>query len=266
MHLQHVSVSMKPLVLLVLILQAFRLTAQLSITNPQICHDRQHYLSSYNDGTYIFRFSKSQFTSFQTVIPAIWYLEAEKKIIFLYQWSKKNRIADTVQIQLLAHSIVFTRKDSVVTITSLSQLPAYMPYFGINRIAEIGEVDGFSFWAADFYFEVDVSRYKEGWGWKIKRIQENQKFALVFNGLKKNRLEYIFIADDSARYGMDLSTSSPAMEKVWRMRSVYSVDTLTDEGKRIFIPVVLDKEYYYEYDKRGRLQMNTLKGELKLCD
>jgi hypothetical protein len=63
---------------------------------------------------------------------------------------------------------------------------------------------------------------------------------------------------------MTISTTFKSLKKISRLESVYT-DTITRNGRIVIGNIPLDKYYNYQYDRRGRLILKNMKGDLILC-
>lgn len=239
---------------------------QLSIKNPQICHDKDNYLKCYNDGTYILKFGNGDFKGFMTSDSTVIYSNIEKEFTFYRKSFLNPTLVDTVKLKLLPKSILVQKGQTILEINSLAQIPEKLYELGIGTFATDNKVDGFVYYSGDKYFEIKVWTYDKIWSWDIKIKQPKQRFAILYNNYKNNRLDLIFIQNDSLKYGMVLGTTFKSLKKIDRLKSDYTDSVGTLKGFTVISSVPLDKYYDYEYDKKGRLKTKTVVGELKLCE
>jgi hypothetical protein len=238
---------------------------QLSLKNPQICHDQDNFLKCYNDGTYILTFGHGDFEEFRTTDSSVVYLNNQKTFTFHQKSYHAPNSIDTVQLKLLPKSILVKNGNKSIEITSISQIPSVNNDFSVGNYSIDGTVQGFAFTVGDKDFQIKVRTYDKYWSWDIKMYYSSQIFSILYNGYKKNRLMYIFIKDTDQKYGMAIGTTFNSLKKISRLESVYS-DTMTMNGKIVIGDYPLDKYYYYDYNHQGRLKSKPLAGELKLCD
>jgi hypothetical protein len=238
---------------------------QLSLKNPQICHDKDNFLKCYNDGTYILKFGNGEFEQFRTADASVVYQNFQKTFTFYQKSFRTLTSVDTVQLKLLPQSILIQKGNKSLEITSLSQIPSAIQDFGVGNYSIDGRIEGFAFSVGDKEFQIKIWTYNKAWSWEIKMYQKSQIFSIVYNSFQKNRLMYIFIKDTAQKYGMAIGTTFKTLKKIYRLQSSY-VDTMTVNGKVVIGKIPLDKYYYYEYDKTGALKSKPSAGELKLCD
>jgi hypothetical protein len=238
---------------------------QLSLKEPQICHDKDNFLKCYNDGTYILKFGNGEFEQFSTADASVVYQNFQKTFTFYQKSFHTPTSVDTVQLKLLPQSILIQKGNKSFEITSLSQIPSVVQDFGVRNYSIDGRIDGFAFSVGDKDFQIRVWTYNKAWSWEIKMYHKSQIFSIVYNTSQKNRLMYIFIKDTAQKYGMAIGTTFKSLKKIYRLQSSY-VDTMTINGKVVIGEIPLNKYYYYKYDKTGALKSKPATGELKLCE
>ena len=239
---------------------------QHSLTNPLVCHDKDNYLRCYNDDNYRLTFANGNFKEFKAIDNSISYSEADKTITFLHK-KFVGANADTIQILQQPKSILLKKGSSSLEITSLKDVPKGIEAYGVSPYLVHGAVMGFDFWAGERYVQIEVSTYWKTWSWTIILKTHSERFVIVYNGYKNNRVGYIFIVDDSLRYGVSISTTFKTLKKLSKLESCYvdSVGVLAN-GTIVMGSIPLDKYYKYEYDKKGKLKTGNIVGELRLCD
>jgi hypothetical protein len=238
------------------------------LTNPLICHDKDNYLRCYNDGNYILTFGNGNFKEFRTSDNSLKYSEVDKTIVFIHERRiYGSLIVDTIQLIQLPKSIILKKRSSSLEITSLKEVPKEIEEYGVGWYSIDNVVRGLTFWSGDKYVELEVWTYGKTWSWTIIMKDKQRRFAVDYNSYRNNRVEHIFIQDDSLRYGMGISMTFKTLKKIWRLESSY-VDTVRtlENGTPVIGRIPLDKYYRYEYNKAGKLKTENRVGELKLCD
>lgn len=241
---------------------------QLSLTNPLICHDKDNYLKCYNDGDYVLTFAEGNFNEFRTLDNTLKYSEIDKTITFLYKVTGYSFVnVDTIQIKLLANSISLKKGSSSLEITSMKELPKEIEDYGVGYYSIDNVIGGLTFWSGNKYIKLEIRTYGKTWSWAIIMKDNNKHFVIDYNGYRDNRVEHIFIQDDSLRYGMSISMTFKTLKKIWWLESSY-VDTVRtlQNGTRVIGSIPLDPYYKYEYSKSGKLKIKRGIAELKLCD
>lgn len=251
---------------LLYIVISYSANGQLTLKNPAICHDADGYLKCFNDGKHIATFSNGNLKEFRTADGLFWYTDADKTINFCNKsWDMPSQL-DTVQIKLLPKSVLLTRKGQTLTIDSLKNLPTGLRRFFVGPWSDNGYTRGLTFYSGDRFFRIIISTYPRNWSWDIAMFRREERFVIAYNAYKENRFERMFIDDDSLRYGWAFSTTFKSSKKLWQLETLY-VDTLRYVGESPVIGAVpQDKNYYYEYDRAGKLKNQKTVGELKLCN
>jgi hypothetical protein len=259
--------TIRPFLYFTALLLTQSIYGQLSLTSPLICHDKKNYLRCYNDGNYILTFGKGNFTEFKTSDNNLKYSDVDKTITFLQSRFDSSSIIDTIQIIQLPKSIFLKKGRASLEITSLIETPKEINDYGLGEYSIDNFVRGFTFWSGDRYIKIEIWTYGKTWSWNIIVRENTNVLALDFNAVRQNRLQHIFIQDDSLRYGIALSTTFKSLKKLSHLQSSY-VDTIRtlDNGTPVIGAIPLDKKYSYEYDKTGKLITKKTIGELKLCE
>jgi len=239
---------------------------QLSLKNPQICHDKDNYLKCYNDGTAILKFGSGDFSEFITSDSTVFYSNIDKAFTFYKKSTLNITLVDTIQLKLLTKSILVQKGHSVLEINSLAQIPSKIYELGVGTYATDNKVEGFVFYSGDKYFEIKVWTYGKIWSWDIQMKENRRRFSIQYNSYKSNRLSIIFIQDDSLRYGMVIGTTFNSLKKISRLYSNYTDSVGTYNGITAIGSIPLDKYYFYNYNNAGKLKTKTVVGELKLCE
>lgn len=260
--------TFNPFLFLTGLLFSTSIFGQLSLTNPLICHDKDKYLKCYNDGKYILTFAEGNFDEFRTLDNTLKYSDIDKTITFIHKMTVYGSlIVDTIQVKQLAKSILLKKGTSSIEITSMKELPKEIGEYGIGYYSIDNVIRGLTFWAGDKYIKLAVWTYGKTWSWEIIMKDNKRHFAIDYNGYRNNRIEHIFIQDDSLRYGMSISMTFKTLKNIWWLESSY-VDTVRtlENGARVIGRIPLDPYYKYEYSKSGKLKTAKEIGELKLCD
>lgn len=240
---------------------------QLSLTNPLVCHDKDNYLKCYNDGNYILTFAEGNFNEFRTFDNTLKYSDIDKTITFIHRLTVYGSVTvDTIQIKQLAKSLLLKKGSSSLEITSMKELPKEIENYGVGYYSIDNVIRGLTFWSGDKYIKLEVWTYGKTWSWTIIVKDNNKRFAIDYNSYRSNRVEHIFIQDDSLRYGMSISMTFKTLKKIWGLESSYvdTVRTLQD-GTPVIGSIPLDPYYKYEYSKSGKLKAKKGIAELKLC-
>lgn len=254
-----------PTLLFLTIILSYNSNAQLSIQNPQICHSQKKHLACINDGDFLFTFSNGDFLELKTTDLMVTYSNLSRTITFLSKSFDPQEHFDTISIQLLDKSIRITKGNELVEIDSLSKLKELLYSFRIGNISTNGEITGLLFSVGSTLFKVTISTYKR-WTWDIRIENAAKIILLTYNGFKHNRLEAIYVRDENLRYGLVVSTSFRTRKKVESVESLYS-DTVNSNGVTVRTNIIpLNENFYFKYQKSGKLKSALQKGELKLCD
>jgi len=234
--------------------------------NPLICHDKDGYLKCYNDGNYIIKCSSGVFKEFRTISNSFIFSDDQKKLTAVIKNSHDSSLMDTIEITLQSRSLIIKKGNSSKLITSLNEIPEDLNDYGLTSYSKNNRFRGLLFCLADRCIKIEIWDFVKGWNWDIISNEDNRRFALKFYSFKKNRLEHIFIDDDSLRYGMSLSSSFKSRKKIWFLQSLY-VDTLRtlNNGSPVIGAIPLQKNYKYEYNKSGRLKLDKVEGDFKIC-
>lgn len=259
--------KIRPILYFAVLLFTQSIYGQLSLTNPIVCHDKDNFLNCYNDGTYILTFGNGNFKEFKTADSVVKYSDIDKTLTFYQKNVDASSTVDTIQIIQLPKSIVFKKGTAALEVTSLKIIPNEIYNYLVGTYSIDNDVMGLSFWVGDKYFKIAIWTYGKVWHWDIIMKESNRSFIIGYNGFRHNRIEHIFIQDDLLRYGMATSMTFKTLKKIWHLESLY-VDTLRtfDNGTPVIGSIQLDKNYKYEYGKKGKLKTDKIVGELKLCD
>jgi len=170
-------------------------------------------------------------------------------------------------LKQLAKSILLKKGTSSLEITSMKELPKEIEDYGVGYYSIDKVIRGLTFWSGDKYIKLEVWTYGKTWSWTIIMKDDSRHFAIDYNGYRNNRVEHIFIQDDSLRYGMSISMTFKTLKKIWWLESSY-VDTVRtlQNGTPVIGGIPLEPYYKYEYSKSGKLKTEKGIAELKLCE
>lgn len=119
---------------------------QITLKNPQICHDGEGYLKCCYDGSYILKFDKGNFKTFSSFDSNLKYSDIDKTLTF-YSVDPIDESRDTVQIRLQPHSILITNGKLQKEITSFPSTPSSFDDFHVSPYIVDGVGRGLTFWA-----------------------------------------------------------------------------------------------------------------------
>jgi hypothetical protein len=240
--------------------------AQLSIKNPQICHNQEKHLACINDGDFLLTFANGEFLELKTSDSMVKYSNLSRTITFLSKEFKPQVHFDTITISLLQNSILLKKGKELHEMDSLSKLKEVLHSFGVGNTSINGSINGLAFSVGDKIFKVEISTFYKRWAWDIRIEKEAKTVLLEYNGAKHSRLNRIYVRDENLRYGLVVSTSFRTLKKVESVESLYS-DTvnMNDVTTRTNI-IPQSQGFYFNYKKSGKLKSERQKRELKLCD
>jgi len=252
----------QPVFFLAIFVLTLSANGQLSLKNPQICHDYNNYLSCYNDGSYVIRFKNGNFKEVKTTDGIIKYSDADKTLTF-YQKSEVNPSQDdTVQIKQLPHSILLTKGASRLEISSLSAIPPEINSYFVYSYTQDSVDRGFAFPVGNRWVEIEIWTEGKSWSWNLFVKEVEQKFGIIYNADMNNRVESIIIQDDSLKYGMAVFMTNRTLRKVRQLISSYvALDQGASGISGNIIPI--DNSYRYEYDDNGKLEEAA--GRVRVC-
>lgn len=240
--------------------------AQLSIRNPQICHNQENYLACITDSEFLLTFANGEFLGLKTSDSLVKYSNQTKTITFLRKEFNPQMHFDTISISLLEKSILLKRGNEFLEIDSLSNLERLLYSYGVGNVTINGSIQGPAFSVGNTIFKITISTYSKRWAWDIRIEKEAKKILLTYNGFKNNRLSGIYFRDESVRYGFVVSTSFRTLKKIESVESLYT-DTINTNGVTVRTnSIPLNENFYFKYLKSGKLKSVFKKGELKLCD
>jgi hypothetical protein len=238
---------------------------QITLKNPQICHDEEGYLKCYYDGSYLLKFDKGNFKTFSSSDSNLKYSDIDKTLTF-YSVYPVDEPSDTVQIKLQSHSILISNGKRQKEITSLPSTASSYNDFHISTYTVNNVGRGLTFWAGkDRYVELEVWDWKESWSWKVVVREATQTFLVDYNSFRNNRVESIMLQNDSLKYGMSISMTFKSLKKLWWLRAVY-IDTTTVNGRTVVTNMPIENPYWYRYKKNGKVDNKKTVGEMKLCN
>jgi hypothetical protein len=245
-----------------------QLYGQLNMKYPLICHDKNNYLSCYNDGTYILSFAGGKFNEFRTVDQVLKYSDITRTLSFTQKRdSNSSFVVDTIQIIQQPNSIIFRKGISSLEINSFENIPKEVTNYHIKVDSTERWQPKFMFWLDSSYVTIEVSHFGKKWSWTIVVREKKRLFAIDYNPFKHNRVESIFAIDNNLRCGTAISTSFKTQKKIWWLQSSY-VDTLATRKNGVVVigDIDLDNHYEYSYYKSGKLKTKKTIGELKRCE
>ena len=173
--------------------------------------------------------------------------------------------SDTIKIVLKSNAVLIKNGDSAFEIRSLLNVPSNIKGFHISANSTNRYYGSLFFAAGLKNYQIEISAFTKYWSWDITAESIDQRFGILYNGYKKNRLSTIFVQDDTLRHGMSLSTTFRSLRKIDRLESAYT-DRMTINGKQTITNIPLEKYYNYRYDRKGKLILGSMVGELKRCD
>lgn len=168
--------------------------AQISLTNPVICHDKDRFLKCYNDGSYHLTFEKGNFKTLTTSDQHVKYSEVEKKYTFLHTINfRDSTVTDTIHLILLPHSVLMKKKNAQLEIHSLKNIPFEIHEYGISYYSVNNFVQGFTFQAGNKEVQIDIHTFGKTWSWDMIMQDGPTRLAILYNVYKKNRVRHIFL-------------------------------------------------------------------------
>ena len=239
--------------------------AQLTVRNPEICHTTDGYLKCYNDGFYKLFFSKGNFKYFVSADSSIRYSEDSKTIAFIPESLFNSSQVEMIEIQLLSHSILLKKGKQSLNITSMQDIPSTLNEFSLNTYSSATNIKGFTFYAGGKFIKIEINTSGKQWSWDIVLKENQQFFIIAYNVFRNNRVQHIFVQNDSLRYGMSVSMTFKSLKKIWFLKADY-VEKVQYGNKQLIKSVPLDNAYKYEYKRNGKLKTNKSIGNIKVCE
>lgn len=258
---------MKHLILLcATLIFSYTAMAQLSVKSPSICHDQNQYLSCYNDGEYILRFSEGSFSAFETTDRAIRYSDGLKQLSFFMQDFVDAAGSDTVHIKLRAKSLLLCKGNDSLQLSSLVLKDADLIKYGVGYIRNNNIVSGLFINSAKRQIEIKMTSTGKTWNWGILIRRANQLFSIHYNNSDDDGLQFISRMDYDSKYGMSIGTTMKSPAKISSLRSQH-MDTVgfRPDGVPVMGFVQPEGGFRYEYRKTGKLYPEYLKFT-KTCD
>lgn len=229
------------------------LLSQPSLTKPQICHNSDGTPNCYNDSSYEISFNEGRFSGFRKNDSSIIYFEKDRHIELF------NRVNNSipVKIKIEDKTIVFDYDGKINKINS---------FHSKNLI-----VNGIEFSFVKNDYGPKVITYlngkrvilkiwdleKEKWSWEKIRINEDSSFFLITYNVYRNKgPEAIGHQDSRLKYGVLMFSSFRTSEYIWIIKPSFSEDNV----------LTTYADYYFEYDRKGRIRKKKSHGEIKYCD
>jgi hypothetical protein len=252
--------SMKKASLLILFLSTMSAKAQLSMADPQICHDSLKYLRCYNDGYFFIAFKKSKVTQVRTTDHDFAYDPKDRIVSFS---------RDSLQLKLLPAGVMVKKGTDSVVINSVNDFPQKFSLFQIKAESK-------SAWRGIVHVNLNGKRFEieifpglvsEAWDWEIVMYDAAKWLYVKPVWNRRNRIDDIGLNDDLLKCGVNVSSYFRSGKKVWWLSSNTYVDTVlhTVYGD-VHQPYPVAQTYKYEYDRKGRLKHGFGKATMKLCD
>lgn len=244
----------KPLLLFCLLAPVIASHAQVSLTNPRICHDKNKFLRCYYDGYVHITVEKGR-TKFIKTTDSIVSYNVPGNFLTI-------RASDTVQLKLLPSSILITNGRESFTITSTEQMPGSLRQFYIDSL-RFKVYEGLIYMNVNGTFiTVTVRDFFKTWTWRTDIQKGDVYLRISLHSLRKNRLQFFHILNDDINYRFSLATSR-SYKKVYWLRANSYIDT-TSEFYHNEYP--RPDDYQYWYSASGKLKSTYAKGELRLCE
>lgn len=249
----------RPLFIILCLFNSFEITAQLSLKTPLICHNKQNELKTYDDGDFRLDFEHAKFSRFTTFDSSISFYENGRYLVV----KKTNNADDSIKIELVGSSLLFINNSKTIAIDSVKTKNLF-----INNINFSLYKDGVNYTVAFYvkqkqvYLDVDINGYpKKLWTWnRITIRQDSSSFLLGYNAFYDAGPSLISRQDQSLRFGVSISHSFKTNKYVWRIEPVFY-----EETERSHVINILP-DFYYEYDRKGKIKPKKCKGEIKYCD
>lgn len=251
---------MKKATLLLLLLSIMAVKAQVSITNPQICHDSSKYLRCYNDGYFFMAFKKGDISLIRTSDSDFIYEPGSKTITFNFSSGK-------VQLKLLPKAILVNKGQDSLLLTSVDKDSAKLARFNIFLVKKQSEWGWLNVYINNKLFSIEVMAFFPQWLCDIEMRNVLHSFKLTHAVYKKNRVEMVWLTDGEVKYNVALSTSFRTRKKVSSLHAQHYVDTVlhTQYGD-LHQTYPRPYDYGFEYDRKGRLKHGYGKATMKLCN
>lgn len=246
--------ALRPLIIVLIFLSSFQLSAQLSLKTPLICHNTENELKIYDDGSFKLNFEHAKFSSFTTYDSSIKFFEDGR-----YLEIKKSKSSDNpIKIQLLGSSLSFTHDGKTTVIDSVKTTSLFINDIGFSLYKNgVNYTVGFYINEKQVYLDVDIIGYpKKIWTWDMVIVkQDSSSFNFGYNPFYDKGPSLISRQDQSLKFGISISHSFKTNKYVWRIYPVFY------EGHVInLLP-----DFYYEYNRKGKLKPKKCIGEIKYC-
>jgi hypothetical protein len=253
------KLTLRPLLAVLVFLNSFQLSAQLSLKSPLICHNKENELKYYDDGNFKLNFQHAKFSSFTTYDSTVRFFEDYR---YLEVKNTKNT-NEPIKIQLIGNSISFTHTGKTIVIdsiktTSISVDDIFFSFYknGVNYTV------AFYINEKAVYLDINIIGHpKNIWTWDLITIkQDSSSFNLGYNPFYDKGPSLISRQDQSLHFGLSISHSFKTNKYVWRIAPVFYEET----DKAHVINILSD--FYYEYNRKGKLKPKKCIGEIKYCD
>lgn len=249
----------RPLLIILSFFNSFEIAAQLSLKAPLICHNKENELKTYDDGNFRLDFDHAKFSSFTTYDSSISFYENGRYLVV----RKIDNSDDSIKVKLVGSSLLFVNNGKTTTIDSVKTTSLFIKNVGFSLYKNgVNYTVAFYIKQKQVYLDVDIIGYpKKIWTWDMINIrQDSSSFNLGYNPFYDAGPSLISRQDQSLRFGVSISHSFKTNKYVWRIEPVFYEET----EKSHVINILPD--FYYEYDRKGKLKPKKCKGEIKYCD
>jgi len=253
------KLALRPLLTVFFFLNLFHISAQLSLKTPLICHNRENELKYYDDGNFKITFEHAKFSSFTTYDSTVRFFENGRYL----EVKNPKSTSEPIKIQLIGNSLTFTHDGKMITIDSIKPTNLFINDIGFS-LSKYGVNYTVSFYINEkqVYLDIDIIGVpKKIWTWDgITVKQDSSSFKLGYNSYYDKGPNLISRQDQSLRFGLSISHSFKTNKYVWRIAPVFYEET----EKAHVINILPD--FYFEYNRRGKLKPKKCIGEIKYCD
>lgn len=253
------KLTIRPLLITLSLFNSFEITAQLSLKTPLICHNKENELKTYDDGDFRLCFEHAKFSNFTTYDSSISFYENGRYLVI----KKTGHTDDVIKVELFGSSLLFINNGKTIAIDSVKTTSFFINNIGFSLYKnEVNYTVAFYINQKQVYLDVDIIGYpKKIWTWDMITIREDSSsFNLGYNPFYNAGPSLISRQDQSLRFGVSISHSFKTNKYVWLIEPVFYEKT----EKSHVINILPD--FYYEYDRKGKLKPKKCKGEIKYCD
>lgn len=236
---------------------------QVSLINPQICHNKQLKLRCYNDGTFQLNFNHNHFQGFKTCDSLLEYSEKDRSFKILNPYRRNSYTDSFVTIRLHKNTVLIKSGAKEISIDTAKAGKLIINEFEIFLDKSKSYSPTLTFYSGNKSFFLDIDTYYNKWIWDIEEKHDSSSMRIKYNGYYHYRLDNIWIMDDSLKYGMVVSTRG-AKSRIWMLQSDYYVILKKIYGN-VLSSATLNPDYYYEYNRLGRLKIKFLNGRIRFC-